>query len=72
LAISPNMYGECRIFIGEIHHTKAYVMVVVPFLSNGVVVFGEGIAGWLECAGHRRFIGVDGGLPASKRDEQSS
>jgi hypothetical protein len=56
------MYGERRIFIGETHHAKAYVMMSVPFSSNGLVVFGEGIAGWLEGAGHR-FIGVDGGLP---------
>jgi hypothetical protein len=56
------MCGETHIFIGETHNTKAYVMMVVPFSSNGLVVFGEGIEGWLEGAGHR-FIGVDGGLP---------
>jgi hypothetical protein len=65
------MYGERRIFIGETHLTKTYVMMYVPFSSNGLVVFGEGIEGWLEGAGHR-FIGMDGGLQACKRDEQSS
>jgi hypothetical protein len=56
------MYGEHRFFAGEIHNIKAYGMIIMPFSSNGLVVFGEGIEGWLEGAVHR-FIGVDGGLP---------
>jgi hypothetical protein len=50
------MYGEHRLLVDEIHYIKAYGMSIMPFLSNGVVVFGKGIAGWLEGAGAPQFL----------------